>query len=81
MLWNEFRDREVPDIELPPEDEEEIRIPELHETELGNEAKQLAATALAASENLSPDELRSMAEHYIRLCNERNVEVGQQQVV
>jgi hypothetical protein len=37
---------------------------------------QLAATTLTASENLSPDELRSMVEHYIRLCNERNVKLG-----
>jgi hypothetical protein len=30
---------------LPLEDDEEIRLPELYETEFGNEAKQLVVTA------------------------------------
>ena len=76
-MWAEFKDREVSDIVVPPEDEDDIAIPELHETELGIEAKKLSDTAVAASKNLSMDDLKAVTEHYLKLCSENSVEVEQ----
>jgi len=59
-LWIEFKDREVSDIVVPPEDDDSIAIPALHETELGVEAKKLSDTAVAASKNLSKNDLKAV---------------------
>ncbi len=74
-LWTKFNDREVADIIVPPEEEEDIIIPELHETELGVKAKKLSDSALTAGKNLSMDDLKTAIEYYLKLCSEKSVEV------
>lgn len=77
-LWTDLKDREVSDIIVPPEEEGKIAIPGLHDTELGVEVKRLSDTVLAASKYLSMGDLKTMTEHFFKLCSENCVEVEQQ---
>jgi hypothetical protein len=54
-LWSEFKDRIVPDVNVPNEEEDYCMLPAIHETELGKKAKHLTDAALSASQHLHPE--------------------------
>jgi hypothetical protein len=73
-VWDRYKNREVPDIEVPPE-LPEPDVPSIQETELGRKAKHLCDAAIASAHNLRDEELQRVAVEVMQSCQDRGITI------
>jgi hypothetical protein len=75
VLWNEYKNRDVPEIELPSEEMEPPPLPPVQDTCLAQSCADLCRQTVAATTNMSVADVKKIAQELLKTCEERGIEV------
>ena len=75
VLWQQFKDREVSNIVLPPEELEPPPLPLIEDTDLGKSCTDLCRATVAATTKMSAEDVRKIASELLKTCEERGINI------
>ena len=75
LLWNEFKERDVPDIELPSDEMEPPPLPLIEDTALAQSCTDLCRQTVAATTKMSVEDVKKIAQELLKSCEERGIDI------